>query len=366
MKMKKIIAPTMTQAIEKVKKELGNDAVIFHTKKVKNGRFFNLFKKENIEVLAASDTEQDFALKTLPKSTENRDEMLTSLSGKADRLPFRRTMDKVDRLFSGPENIDRFRRRLNEQGLNERHIDEQLKMLVKKWYQSDEKLTEAELVRLLRAQLIQKLDPRRFQSPILPNKYVMLIGPTGVGKTTTIAKLAGRAVLDEGKRVAFITSDTFRVAAIDQLKMYADILDVPIDVAYSEKDFHGLIEKYADFDHVFIDTAGRNFQNKQYVQELARLIDDDRRIGLYLVISATSKYEDINAMIEQFDQLPVDRVIVSKIDETQTYGAIVSTLLNHPQKAIAYITNGQNVPDDLQAPNVRELINHMLGDINEQ
>lgn len=366
MKMKKIIAPTMAQALEKVKQELGNDAVIFHTKKVTSGHFFNLFKRVNIEVLAASDTEQDTALKNLTEPAEKMDIGYPSRPNPAAGLPFFQTSEKVDRLFSGPEHIGKFRKILCEQGVSEEHIDELLKMLVKKWYQSDEKLSETELARLLKAQLIQKLDPRRFQSTILLNKYVMLVGPTGVGKTTTIAKLAGHAVLDEGKRVAFVTSDTFRVAAIDQLKMYADILNVPMEVAYTEQDFHTLIEKYSDYDHVFIDTAGRNFQDDQYVQELKRFIDDDQRIGLYLVISATSKYEDINAMIEQFSQLAVDKLVISKIDETQTYGAIVSTLLNHPKKQIAYITNGQNVPDDLRTPNARELINHMLGDADEE
>lgn len=364
MKMKKIIAPTMAQAIEKVKQELGSDAVIFHTKKVTSGRFFNLFKKENIEVLAASDPEPESAINKKRKKAEKESKELLPYQYPEPELgiPFRRTDVKVDRLFSDPDAIERLRSKLLDQGMLKLDTDPLMQILIKKWYQSDEQMNQEELTNVLKAQLIQRLDPRRFQSAALSDHFVMLVGSTGVGKTTTLAKLASRAVLDEGKKIAFITADTYRIAAIDQLKMYANILGAPIEIAYTEQDFHALINKFAHFDHVFIDTAGRNFQNRAYISELLKLAGDGSQIGLYLVVSATTKYEDMNALINQFQSLNLSKIILSKIDETTSYGAIVSTLLRHPQLHVAYITNGQDVPDDLRYPNVRELINLMLGD----
>ncbi|RYL95326.1 flagellar biosynthesis protein FlhF [Sporolactobacillus sp. THM7-4] len=363
MKMKKIIAPTMAQAINKVKEELGNDAIIFHTKKVTNGHFFNLFKKESVEVLAASDPDQEFSLKNLSVKPEKKKERFSQ----KDRLPGllpHRVSDKVDRLFLGPACIKKFQNRLSEQGMADQHIVQVLKILVRKWYQSDEKLTEREMAGLLKAQLVRKLDPLRFQSP--PRRYIMLVGPTGVGKTTTIAKWAGHAVLNEGKKIAFITSDTFRIAAIDQLKMYAGILRVPVEAAYNEQDLHSFIQKFSSFDHVFIDTAGRNFQLPEYIDESKRMIESDDQIEPYLVVSATAKFEDIQELMDQFKALPVHKLIISKVDETRTYGAILSTLINHPDKRVAYITNGQNVPDDFQPADVHDLVHRTLGDLDDE
>ncbi|MCO7174708.1 flagellar biosynthesis protein FlhF [Sporolactobacillus kofuensis] len=365
MKMKKIIAPTMAQAIEKVKQELGNDAVIFHTKKVTSGRFFNLFKKVNIEVLAASDPE--------PHSPINKSEQVAEKESKGfitnhgatvneQGLPFRRSDHKVDRLFTAPGLIESLQDKLLDQGMRRDDTDPLMQLLIKKWYQSDEQMNRRELMELLKAQLVQKLDPRRFQIGGLSEHFIMLVGPTGVGKTTTMAKLASRAVLDEGKKIAFITADTYRIAAIDQLRMYADILGAPLEVAYTQQDFQRLIRQFSEYDHVFIDTAGRNFQNSSYISELRQYVGDGLSIGLYLVVSATTKVEDMNAVITQFQSMNVTNLILSKLDETTTLGSLVSVLLQQPKMNVAYITNGQDVPDDLHFPNVRELINLMLGD----
>ncbi|WP_241654580.1 flagellar biosynthesis regulator FlhF [Sporolactobacillus shoreae] len=364
--MKKIIAPTMAQAIEKVKQELGGDAVIFHTKKVTKGRFFNLFKRESVEVLAANDTDTDFSLKDLPKNAEKKHSGFSETAADRVGLPFRKVTSKVDRIFSGPEYLDSLRVRLLNQGLDEGHVDSLIKTMVKKWYQSDESMDDLELERSLKALLVQRLNPVRFQNQSSNERFTMFIGPTGVGKTTTIAKIAGREILEGGKRIAFITTDTFRIAAINQLKMYADILNVPIEVAYSQKDLHDLVLKYAEYDHVFIDTAGRNFQDERYVQDIGELIRDDPQIDLRLVLAATAKYADLNSLVHSFQRLSANQLIITKLDETTTYGAVVSTLLHFPEKRVLYITDGQEVPDDLRIPNVNELINLMLGDKNDE
>lgn len=362
MKMKRIVAPTMALAMERVKKELGSNAVIFQTKKVKKGRFFNLLKKENIEVLAAVDPDPlpRFPAIRPPEVPDRPFNRAASTQQTLERsLPFSK---EPHRLVDQPPMIEALIKRLRDQGLSENHADAALKMLIKKWYQSDEQLTSAELRQVLKERLVHSLNPNRFQSEIIEKKFVMLVGSTGVGKTTTLAKLAGRAVIEEGKKAAFLTADTFRIAAIDQLRTYADILNVPIKVAYSAEDFRRQLAGFATCDRVFIDTAGRNFQDRKYVDELRQAIYPDEQIAVYLVLAATAKYEDMERMMKQFSDMPIERFIITKVDETQTIGAIISVLLNHPDIGVAYATNGQNVPDDLFAPDPRRLIERLLGD----
>lgn len=366
MKMKRIVAPTMAQAIERVKKELGSNAVIFQTKKVKKGRFFNWLKKENIEVLAAVDPEPvpSFPVNRPPEVPDRPFKRATFSQHTSEQSV---SFDKEPhRLIDQPPMIESAIRRLRAQGLDEHHVEASLKMLIKKWYQSDEKLTPAEIWQILKEQLVKSLNPNRFQSEIIQKQFVMLVGSTGVGKTTTLAKLAGRAVLEEAKKVAFLTADTFRIAAIDQLRTYADILNVPIEVAYSAEDFRRQLAGLKAYDCVFIDTAGRNFQDKKYVEELKQAIYQDKQIAVYLVLAATAKYEDMELMMSQFSDLPIERFILTKVDETRTIGAITSILLNHPDVGVAYATNGQNVPDDLFAPDPRELARRLLGDADNE
>ena len=134
-------------------------------------------------------------------------------------------------------------------------------------------------------------------------KFINVLGPTGVGKTTTIAKIAARALLEKKKKIGFITTDTYRIAAIEQLRTYANLLQAPVEIAYNSKDFEQAIEKLADRDLIFIDTAGRNYKEAKFVEDLTRLIDFSLDMESFLVLSMTSKEEDMRIIIEQFNHL---------------------------------------------------------------
>ena len=160
-------------------------------------------------------------------------------------------------------------------------------------------------------------------------KYINLVGPTGVGKTTTLAKIAAGEVINNRKKIAFITTDTYRIAAIEQLKTYANLLNVPVEVVYKLEDFQKAVKKYEDYDHVFIDTAGRNYREMKYIEELQNLIDFKQDIETFLTLSMTMKERDIQEIIKNFEILSIDKFIFTKLDETSTYGTIVNIMIQN-------------------------------------
>ena len=168
-------------------------------------------------------------------------------------------------------------------------------------------------------------------------------------------------MLKQNKRVAFITTDTYRIAAIDQLKTYAKILNVPIEVAYNLEDFQKAIERFSHYDIVFIDTAGRNFRNADYVKDLQSIIDFSVDMETYLVLSLSSKQKDMEEIYSQFSMIPIKQVIFTKADETSTYGAMVNFMIKNEIGA-AYVTNGQNVPDDIEMATPQLLVEMVLGE----
>ena len=189
-----------------------------------------------------------------------------------------------------------------------------------------------------------------------------LIGPTGVGKTTTIAKLAAHYTLQKSKKVALITSDTYRIAAIDQLQTYGEILNVPVQVIYNPGDIAKAIEKFSGYDLILIDTAGRSHKNKMQISELKAYLENKNHIiEIYLVLSVTTKYLDLIEIINSFDVLKNAKVIFTKIDETNHYGTIFNILFN-TRKNLSYITVGQNVPEDIEIANSQKMVKLLLGD----
>lgn len=186
-------------------------------------------------------------------------------------------------------------------------------------------------------------------------RVIILIGPTGVGKTTTLAKLAANFALLEEKSVSLITADTYRIAAIDQLRTFAQIINLPLDVVFSSFELKKAIESQSDKDVVLIDTAGRSPLDEEKMTELAELLKGELGAEVHLVLSATTKTPDLKAIASRFKSAGYDYVILSKIDETITYGPLIEYLLDE-NTPLSYLTNGQNVPDDIIFASERDLV----------
>ena len=177
-------------------------------------------------------------------------------------------------------------------------------------------------------------------------RIVALIGATGVGKTTTLAKIAARFVLEKGVKAALVTADTYRISAVEQLKTYSDIIGLPLEIVYSPQELKVAIHKHRDKDLLLIDTAGRSQHNEYQMNELKEFLSVDKRIEKHLVMSATTKSRDAADILEKFSVCSPDRVIFTKTDETGTVGLILN-LLSGKEIALSYLTNGQSVPDDI-------------------
>lgn len=194
-------------------------------------------------------------------------------------------------------------------------------------------------------------------------KVVFFIGPTGVGKTTTIAKIASRFKVDKGKNVAFLTADTYRIAAAEQLKTYANILDTPFSIIYASEEINEEIEKVADCDLVLIDTAGFSHKNLEQRDDIKKLIDAvDKKYAteVFLVVSATTKYKDLLNITDVYHGIADYKLIFTKLDETSAYGNLLNIRL-YSGADLSYTTNGQNVPDDIELFNTQKIVKQLLG-----
>ncbi len=178
-------------------------------------------------------------------------------------------------------------------------------------------------------------------------KVVAFIGPTGVGKTTTIAKIAAGFALFAKARVALVTADTYRIAAIEQIRSYAEIIGIPCEVVHSPKDMEQVLADLADYELVLIDTAGRSPNNPARMYELRNMIDAAMPEEIHLVLSSTTRRRDLDNLVDRFAAVGFDRVILTKMDESMTFGAIFNV---HAKcaKPFSYFTNGQSVPEDIE------------------
>ena len=195
-----------------------------------------------------------------------------------------------------------------------------------------------------------------------PN-VVFFIGPTGVGKTTTIAKIASKYKVEYNRKVAFITADTYRIAATEQLKVYANILDAPMSIVYSVEDINEAIEKYADYDLIFVDTAGFSHKNEQQRNDTKRLLEGIKvecSKEVYLVLSATTKYNDLMDIVDIYKEISTYKLIFTKLDETSSYGNLLNIKL-YADADLSYVTIGQNVPDDIEVFDTQKIVRQLLG-----
>ncbi|MGM0750447.1 MAG: flagellar biosynthesis protein FlhF [Bacillota bacterium] len=373
MKVKKYAAPSMNEAMKKVRAELGDDAVILNSKVAYSGGFMGLFKKKSIEVIAAIDPEiesekmemnrmkESNAQFVPPAPSEQKYDADRSVESELKELKHMiSTIQSKNQFQKYPEDVQEILFYLKEHDVSDTtlfQLGDYLEERIKRGFIPGDNRNEwakQEVQHFLNAFLKEITSGGMSYK----KKYINVIGPTGVGKTTTLAKMAAEAVIEKRMKIAFITTDTYRIAAIQQLKTYAGLLNVPVEVVYKMEDFRKAIDKFRDYDHVFIDTAGRNFRENKYVEDLRGIIDFKHHMETFLVLSLTSKERDMKEIISQFSSIDIDRFIFTKLDETSSYGSMIN-MMSEVKIGAAYVTIGQDVPEDITEMNIEEL-GHLL------
>lgn len=390
MKIKRYLGKDTQEALLKVKMDLGNNAIILNTKKVRQRGIKKYFVKPMVEIMAAIDDDssrtRELEVAKVEQSTTServldknklsqKEEKFTELENKVSNIEsmMGRLLDAVKpdatRSTLHLENDSRqmpnvFQLLYNnllknevEPELAQRIIDQVAKK------SSTRSVNDAALAMYsVISSLFGRAEPIRLRSDGKPT-VILFVGPTGVGKTTTLAKLAASFMLANKKKVGLITADTYRIAAVDQLKTYAEILGIPLSIAYTINEIGTEIERYSDKDVILIDTAGCSHRNKQKFEELKLLTKECKADEIFLVLSATVSSKNSKDIISNYDFIPNYRLIFTKLDETPVYGNILNTKC-YSNRSLAYITNGQNVPDDIEIANVDKLSKNLLGSIN--
>lgn len=385
--IKKFQGKTEEEAVAAAQKELGTSAVIMNVKNVKKKGLFSFFKKPLVEVTAALEEEPE-----KPVIKQNARPSVLSVSEEAeiraassDNRNEKVLEEKLESLHSLIEQ--QLVRENEENGTEEfKEADDKNVAFLKLIYNTlidnevDEKyanelIDEVEKIKkpnvtidFVLANIYQKMILKFGQSKtITPSasgaKVVFFIGPTGVGKTTTIAKIASRLSVNEKKKVALLTTDTYRIAAAEQLRTYANILDAPFRVIYSSEEITAAIHDFNSFDYILVDTAGHSHTNetqKNGVSQFIHCVDESIEKEVYLVVSATTKYRDLVSITDAYSAITEYKLIFTKLDETTTLGNLFNLRL-HTGAELSYITCGQNVPDDIEQFSPQSTVKQLLG-----
>jgi flagellar biosynthesis protein FlhF len=337
----------MTEAMSVIRRDLGPDAVIVSTRRVREPGIRGLFRAPWLEVTAAADDYpsargQDWELR---RRVEEIRGMLDKVTG---HLGIGR--DEVE------ERLVRWRDLLRRLEVNAELIDQILggmEGLVRVDGEGQEVIWEAIVGRV--TSVLSEAWPTR-----PPARVTALVGPTGVGKTTTLAKLAARYSLMERKKVGLVTIDTYRIGAVQQLKIYGEILGVPVEEVYTPQELQQKIEGFADKDVVLIDTVGRSPHNDLRLAELRSYLERAGDMDRYLVLSCTTKTRDLEDVVASFGQLKPTGLIFTKLDETRCRGGILNVVVK-TGLPVMYVTTGQNVPDDIERAGPEKLARLILG-----
>ncbi|MBR1893471.1 MAG: 50S ribosome-binding GTPase, partial [Lachnospiraceae bacterium] len=193
-------------------------------------------------------------------------------------------------------------------------------------------------------------------------EVIFFVGPTGVGKTTTIAKIASKFCVADKASVALITTDTYRVKAAEQLRTYADILDVPFRIIYEQEDMTEALKEFQNYDYILVDTAGHSPQNNEQIENQKQFIETAEAllpVQVYLVLSVTTKYRDLLHIVDQYKRDKGYRLIFTKLDETMALGNMLNLKI-YTGADVSYVTNGQDVPDDIQEFNAQRIVRTLL------
>ena len=411
--VKKFLASTEEEAVLLAKAELGDNVTIMNTKKIEPHGFWRFFKKTSVEITAAVDDNireekkediPDFSKlqQAIQQSQPAPDSKAAKKEADIEQLIRAKQVildDEDESVQKENDRVDIEQRLTNLQDLLEKQLntkreeekEEKEKVVDQKQAYLDlirKQLIDSEVEACYVEQIIEEIEGSLTNNTTLDNilanvyqkivlkigtphlidlrtkrtKYIFFIGPTGVGKTTTIAKIASTMKLSKKTKVALITSDTYRIAAVEQLKTYANILGVPLKVIYSPEEMEKAKEELSDFDLVLVDTAGRSHNNHEQQEDIGNILrtipEGEREV--FLVLSATTKYRDLVNISKSYSEICKYNLIFTKLDETDTVGNIfnIHILTGAP---LSYTTCGQNVPDDIGKIDAQKIAKQLLG-----
>lgn len=386
--IKKFIAKDFQGALKQAKKEMGSDAIILHTSRVRKGGILSFLFPPQVEITVAVDeglqvnsdrlrkqappaaaaveayspSSQEAGKKSFkPPEPNTNGELLQELQTMKGLISdVKSKICEVEQIKGISEGMRIFYETLIN---NQVELELALKITNRVESRLSQESKEDKIwVRELCLHTIQEYIDEIKPIELPQNKkgaLVFMVGPTGVGKTTTIAKLAANMSFLEGKDVALITLDTYRVSAAQQLRTFAEIIGIPISVVFNPQDLVEAIRQYQGKDVIFVDTAGRSPYEEVHMEELQEFIAAANPDETVLVLSITTDSRELINIYQRFQFIGVDKIIFTKLDESQNYGRILNTIY-HIRKPIAYFTMGQNVPDDIEIPNTLELARMLL------
>ncbi len=416
MKVKRFIGNDLSEAMIRVKNELGRDAVILHTRKIKKKGIAGWFGAKLVEVVAAieepeglapvasksHEQEVQDALEAIRQISEQKQSQKAivkeepvpasdALSGEVDALKemVKQIMERLEQSEAQPEKSHEIHEvhevleaphKAPEKVHSEIHASEAEPLCLSddvKAMLRDKELADHTIDFILNAlgseseiNSIEAVEPAirnmlgqpyTIESGDKSQKVYMFVGPTGVGKTTTLAKLAARLSLVENRSVGLITADTFRIAAVEQLRTYSEILGIPLTVIYEAEEIREALNKYKDKDFVLVDTAGRSHKSEELRNDLDNLLKHLKNPEIFLVISLTTGYKDIISILSSYEFLKDYKLLFTKLDEASSLGNILNVKA-HTGKPLSYFAIGQSVPDDIEIADVDKVVNFIVGE----
>jgi len=382
MNLKTYQAQTMAQALASVRRDLGKEAVILNTRTIRKGGFLGFGAKNIIEITATSGVNvlhPDQKKKVLKQAggtkpntpipaatpvpqpgTNNLQQELTLVKQMVQELLYQ---NKRQQNPAVPQELFAAYLCLINQQVGQELAGQVIDRV--KATLSPDQLKDPEYIRSVLAKSVETMlppaEPIHVDSPG-KTKIIALVGPTGVGKTTTIAKLAANFKLRENKSVGLITIDTYRIAAVDQLRTYASIINVPLKVVLTPEELKNAVQSMSSMDLILIDTAGRSQNDDIKLRELNLFLQAAKPDEIHLVLSTTASQANLMAAYRHFSSLNIDHIIFTKLDEAVGLGILLN-IVKKLDRAISYITTGQNVPDDIE-PGTAEKLAKLL--VNSQ
>lgn len=393
--IKKYHGKTESDALSLAQKELGDCVVLMNSKEIKQKGLMRLFKSSYFEVTVAKEEEISVSERSYEKKKEESpkedtkekatflmeekkiEERLSSLEvmlekqmsksekaneeSKADAVAKEKEAGKEEPSTELSNTFAMVTSMLKENEVDEQYISsilDEVKKGLKEDALMEQILSNIYQRMILRFGKAEKIVPAKEGVKIL-----FFVGTTGVGKTTTIAKIASQFVVEDKKKVALLTADTFRIAAAEQLRTYANILEIPFRVIYTTEEIIEAVENFKEFDYILVDTAGHSQYNDTQRETMTEYVESVRakaETEVFLVLAANTKYKDMLSIADSYKKMTEYKLIFTKMDETDTYGNLLNLKL-YTGAEMSYITCGQNVPDDIASFDAQSIVKKLLG-----